>query len=87
MVTYFNDRKQYCATVHEALLEGARLRLRPILMTALTTMLGLLPLLISRGIGAEVQRPLATVVVGGLITATLLTLFMLPTFYLTFEKR
>lgn len=87
MVTYFNDQKQCCATLHEALLEGARLRLRPILMTALTTMLGLLPLLISRGIGAEVQRPLATVVVGGLVTATLLTLFMLPTFYLTFDKR
>ncbi len=87
MITYFNDQKLCCSSLHEALIEGARLRLRPILMTALTTMLGLLPLLISRGIGAEVQRPLATVVVGGLITATLLTLFMLPTFYLTFEKR
>ena len=62
------------------------LRFRPILMTAVTTMLGLLPLLVSRGIGAEVQRPLAIVVVAGLITATISTLLILPSLYGLFEK-
>ncbi|MBN2008696.1 efflux RND transporter permease subunit [candidate division KSB1 bacterium] len=86
MVSYFNQLRKEGRNLHSALIEGARLRLRPVLMTALTTTLGLLPLLVSRGIGAEVQRPLATVVVGGLITATLLTLFVLPTLYAVMEK-
>jgi len=62
----------------EAILEGGMLRLRPVLMTAATTILGLLPLLLSRGIGSEVQRPLSIVVVFGLASSTLLTLFLLP---------
>ncbi len=65
----------------EAAIQGACLRLRPVLMTALTTGLGLIPLLLSSGTGSEVQRPLATVVIGGLITATLLTLLVLPALY------
>lgn len=85
MISYFNDLCKECNTVEEALIEGAMIRLRPILMTALTTALGLLPLLLSKGIGAEVQKPLAIVVVAGLITATLSTLFLLPALYRTFE--
>ena len=65
----------------EAVVEGAMLRLRPVLMTAATTILGLLPLLLSRGIGSEVQRPLAIVVVFGLATSTFLTLFVIPAVY------
>ena len=62
------------------------MRLRPVLMTAMTTVLGLLPLLLARGIGADVQRPLATVVVFGLTTSTLLTLFVIPAVYVWFEE-
>ena len=70
----------------DAVTEGAMLRLRPVLMTATVASLGLIPLLLSRGIGSEVQRPLATVVVGGLITSTLLTLLVLPVLYKWFSK-
>ena len=70
-----------------ALIEGALLRLRPVLMTAATTVLGLLPLLLSRGIGSEVQRPLAVVVVFGLTTSTLLTLFVVPAAYAWFAEK
>jgi cobalt-zinc-cadmium resistance protein CzcA len=65
----------------QAAVEGATSRLRPVLMTALVAGLGFLPMALSHGAGAEVQRPLATVVIGGLITATLLTLFVLPALY------
>ena len=65
----------------ESIITGSLQRLRPVLMTATTTVLGLLPLLLSRGIGSEVQRPLASVVVFGLTSATLLTLFVIPAFY------
>ena len=73
--------------VAEAVEQGAALRLRPVLMTAVTTILGLLPLLLSTGIGSEVQRPLATVVVFGLATSTFLTLFVIPAVYATVEQR
>jgi cobalt-zinc-cadmium resistance protein CzcA len=66
--------------------EGTKLRLRPVLMTASVASLGFLPMALSNGSGAEVQRPLATVVIGGLMTATLLTLFVLPILYILFEK-
>lgn len=65
----------------EAALRGARERLRPVLMTALAASIGFIPMAVSHGIGAEVQRPLATVVIGGLVTSTLLTLLVLPTLY------
>ena len=81
LVTYFNDLRARGRCVEDAVKEGALLRLRPVLMTALTTILGLLPLLLARGIGSEVQRPLASVVVFGLTTSTLLTLFVIPTVY------
>ena len=63
------------------------LRLRPVLMTAVTSSVGLIPLLLSTGIGSEVQRPLATVVVGGLVSSTLLTLVVLPALYRWFTSR
>ena len=62
-------------------MKGALLRLRPVLMTAITTGLGLIPLLLATGTGSDVQRPLATVVVGGLVTSTLLTLLVIPAIY------
>jgi cobalt-zinc-cadmium resistance protein CzcA len=86
LVSYFNDLRQGGCGLDEAVLEGALLRLRPVLMTALTTILGLLPLLLAQGIGAEVQRPLATVVVFGLATSTLLTLFVIPAGYTVMER-
>ncbi len=84
LVTYLNQLLREGKTIDEASIEGARLRLRPVLMTALTTMLGLLPLLIATGTGSEVQRPLATVVIGGLFTSTILTLIVLPALYKRF---
>lgn len=67
-------------------MEGVSVRLRPVLMTALVAIMGFMPLILSHGTGAEVQRPLATVVVGGLVSATLLTLFVLPTVYTLINK-
>ena len=87
LVTYFNDLRKRGKSVIEAVQEGALLRLRPVFMTAMTTVLGLLPLLLARGIGADVQRPLATVVVFGLTTSTLLTLFVIPAVYVWIEER
>ncbi len=86
LVSYFDELRRKGRSMDEALIEGALLRLRPVLMTAATTILGLLPLLLSRGIGSEVQRPLAVVVVFGLTTATLLTLFVVPAAYATFAQ-
>jgi cobalt-zinc-cadmium resistance protein CzcA len=73
--------------INEASVRGAMLRLRPVLMTATTTALGLVPLLLSTGTGSEVQRPLATVVIGGLVTSTALTLLVLPAIYQWFAER
>jgi cobalt-zinc-cadmium resistance protein CzcA len=71
----------------DAALVGARERLRPVLMTALVASIGFIPVAVSHGVGAEVQRPLATVVIGGLVTSTLLTLLVLPTLYAGLERR
>ena len=81
LVTYLNQLIRNGVPLNKASVEGALLRLRPVLMTALTTALGLIPLLFSTGTGSEVQRPLATVVVGGLVTSTILTLLVLPSLY------
>ena len=81
MVSYINQLRDEGMALEEAVIQGAKLRLRPVLMTALVASLGLVPLLLSSGVGSEVQRPLATVVVGGLFTSTLLTLLVLPTLY------
>jgi len=80
MVTYIKHLWQHMP-LEEAIVEGASARLRPVLMTALVASLGLFPLVFATGVGAEVQRPMATVVVGGLVTATILTLLVLPSLY------
>jgi cobalt-zinc-cadmium resistance protein CzcA len=85
MVNAVNQRVEAGIGPVEAVYEGAMSRLRPVLMTASTTAFGLIPMLLSTGIGAEVQKPLATVVVGGLVSSTLLTLFVLPVLYPTFS--
>lgn len=87
MVSYFNQLRREGAKLEEAILKGAELRLRPVLMTALVASLGLVPMLIATGPGSEIQRPLATVVVKGLISSTILTLIVLPTLYGWFEKK
>ena len=87
MVSYINELRQHGRPLEEAVREGAMTRLRPVLMTALVASLGFIPMALSHGAGAEVQRPLATVVIGGLVTATLLTLLVLPLLYLLFERR
>ena len=85
MVAYFNQLRNAGATPEEAVVDGSLVRLRTVLMTGLLAMLGLLPMALSHGIGAETQKPLAVVVIGGLISATLLTLLVLPTLYLVFH--
>jgi cobalt-zinc-cadmium resistance protein CzcA len=87
LIAEFNRlKKEGKLSIHEIVLRGTEVRLRPVLMTALVASLGFLPMALSNGSGAEVQRPLATVVIGGLITATLLTLVVLPILYTYFEK-
>jgi heavy metal efflux system protein len=87
LIAEFNRlKKEGNLTLREIVLKGTEVRLRPVLMTALVASLGFLPMALSNGSGAEVQRPLATVVIGGLITATLLTLVVLPVLYTYFEK-
>jgi len=87
LVTYMNQLRSQGISVHLAVVRGASERLRPVLMTALVAMLGFIPMALSHGTGAEVQRPLATVVIGGLVTSTLLTLFILPVVYQWIETR
>jgi cobalt-zinc-cadmium resistance protein CzcA len=81
LVSFINQLRREGRSIREAVTEGAALRLRPVLMTASVAILGLVPMLLSQGVGAETQRPLATVVVGGLFTSTALTLLLLPLFY------
>jgi cobalt-zinc-cadmium resistance protein CzcA len=81
MVSYIMQLQQRGLRVKHAAIEGAKVRLRPVAMTALVAIMGLLPKIFSNGTGAEVQRPLATVVLGGLVTATALTLIVVPTIY------
>ena len=87
LVSFLNDQRQRGLSVRDAVRQGAALRLRPVLMTASVAILGLIPMLISTGVGAETQRPLATVVVGGLFTSTALTLLLLPLMYEWLETR
>jgi cobalt-zinc-cadmium resistance protein CzcA len=81
MLTFIRDLRAQGKPIEIAILEGAMVRLRPVLMTALVASLGFVPMAVNVGIGAEVQRPLATVVVGGIISSTLLTLVVLPALY------
>ena len=87
MVSYFNQLRGRGLPAAELVIEGARRRLRPVLMTASIAAFGLVPLLFATGPGSEIQRPLAIVVIGGLISATLLTLIILPILYRQFETR
>jgi cobalt-zinc-cadmium resistance protein CzcA len=86
LIAEFNRQKEINPDLNEVVRIGGKMRLRPVLMTALVASLGFLPMALSQGEGAEVQRPLATVVIGGLLLATFLTLFILPTVYIWFEK-
>ena len=86
MVNAINQNLGNGMNVDEAVAAGALSRLRPVLMTAMIAALGLIPLLLASGIGSEVQRPLATVVIGGLVSSTLLTLVVLPSAYRWFSR-
>ena len=87
LISEFNRIKNDGETdLKQIVLQGTKHRLRPVLMTAFVASLGFLPMALSNGAGAEVQRPLATVVIGGLLIATFLTLFVLPVLYILFEK-
>jgi cobalt-zinc-cadmium resistance protein CzcA len=87
MVTFIRQLRHTGLAVDDAVVSGSLVRLRPVLMTALVAAFGFIPMAIADGMGAEVQRPLATVVIGGVISSTLLTLFVLPVLYKWFEPR
>ena len=87
MVSYFNELRDSGMNPRTAVMEGATVRLRTVLMTALLAMTGLLPMALSHGIGSEVQKPLAVVIIGGLFSATVLTLIVLPMLYTLFERQ
>ena len=86
LVTYLNQLLQNGVPMAETCIRGACLRLRPVLMTASAAGLGLVPMALSHGTGSEVQRPLATVVIGGLVTSTVLTLLVIPALYKWFAN-
>jgi cobalt-zinc-cadmium resistance protein CzcA len=87
MVSYINQLRGEGLALHDAIIQGSLTRLRPVLMTALVASLGFVPMAIATGTGAEVQKPLATVVIGGLVSSTLLTLVVLPALYRLFERK
>ncbi|MGI2182581.1 efflux RND transporter permease subunit [Shewanella oncorhynchi] len=87
MVSYYEQTKHMFSNLRERVEQGAARRLRPILMTATTAMFGLMPLVFASGPGAEIQKPLAIVVIGGLLTSTITTLYLLPILYFWLEKR
>jgi cobalt-zinc-cadmium resistance protein CzcA len=87
LITYFNQLRDHGQPLDRAVREGAEIRLRPVLMTALVASFGFIPMAISTSPGSEVQRPLATVVIGGLVTSTVLTLIVLPLLYEWLEER
>ncbi len=87
LVSYINQLRLEGASALEAAYQGALIRLRPVLMTALVASLGFVPMALATSAGAEVQRPLSTVVIGGLVTSTLLTLLVLPAIYSWFEEK
>ena len=87
MLSFIRDLRSNGRSVHDAILEGAMGRLRPVLTTALVAALGFVPMALNTGIGSEVQRPLATVVIGGILSSTLLTLFVLPCLYQLMHSR
>jgi len=86
MVSYIRKLRTEGLSIADAVVQGATMRFRPVMMTATVAMLGLVPFLFATGPGSEVQRPLAVVVIGGLITCTALTLLVLPTLYRWFDE-
>ena len=87
MVSYYNQLRETGKSLLDSIMEGSLTRLRPVMMTAMVASLGFLPMALGTGAGAEVQRPLATVVIGGIISSTFLTLVVLPILYQVFESR
>ena len=87
LIGHINDLRRQGLPLEQAIFQGAGERISPVLMTALTTGLGMLPLALAHGSGAELQKPLAIVISGGMVTATLLTLFILPLLYYIVEKQ
>jgi cobalt-zinc-cadmium resistance protein CzcA len=87
MISYFNALRAHGVPLHAAIMEGASKRVRPVMMTALTALLGLLPAAVSTRIGSQTQRPLAIVVVGGMITTLLLTRYLMPVLYSFYGHR
>ena len=87
MISHINNLRERGRDLRDAVVTGVRHRFRPILMTATVAVLGLLPASLSTGIGSDVQRPLATVIVYGLLFATVVTLYILPTLYYMMEKK
>ena len=86
LISYFRRLLSQGMPMEEAIIQGVSTKIRPVLMTTFTTIFGIMPLLLARGPGAEIQRPLATVVVGGLFTSTLVTLIVLPLIYQILKK-
>jgi cobalt-zinc-cadmium resistance protein CzcA len=87
MLSFIRDHWHQNGDLYKAIVEGAMLRLRPVMMTALVASLGFVPMALNTGTGAEIQRPLATVVIGGIVSSTLLTLIVLPALYLLVHHR
>jgi cobalt-zinc-cadmium resistance protein CzcA len=87
LVDFINQLRAKGESVRTAVIRGAKVRLRPVVMTALVAGLGFVPMALNTGLGAEVQRPLATVVIGGIMSSTLLTLLLLPTLYIWLEEK
>jgi cobalt-zinc-cadmium resistance protein CzcA len=87
MVTFFNQLRESGGSIRDVVVDGAQRRIRPVMMTAILTILGLVPLLLASGPGSEIQKPLAVVVVGGTISSTFLTLLLLPAMYRALEER
>ena len=86
MISFIEKLRNKGLPIDDAIRQGSLIRLRPVLMTALVASLGFIPMALATGTGAEVQRPLATVVIGGIISSTALTLLVLPSLYRSFHK-
>ena len=87
LVTFIQQRLKARVPLEQAVREGCRVRLRPVLMTALVAAVGFIPMAVNTGVGAEIQRPLATVVIGGIVSDTLLTLLVLPTLFASLRRK
>ncbi|MCK5619522.1 MAG: efflux RND transporter permease subunit, partial [Candidatus Krumholzibacteria bacterium] len=86
LIDYINQLRRKGEDTYEAIVEAAKVRLRPILMTTMTTVLGLLPMALATGEGAEIRSPMALTVIGGLLCATILTLLVIPSLYAVVER-